>query len=464
MGRKALKITGIVLLSVIAAICIVYLVIAFYYQDKFLYGTYINGVYVKGLSVAQANETLIQKEEDYFLTLHEENGKTEQIAGSAIGFSTDYTNALTELMNRQKVLEWGYYLCCPMNFPLVPEYHYEEEKLKAVLPELACFQLEAVNQKARLEIQRNSLGYALIDETTDIIDDKAAGAAIAEAIIQGQRDVSLEDCYVPYLPTKKMQEVYALWEQIDKVQQTEIVLKDGDLERTLNVGTVRDWMLADENGMPVLDASGQIALDTEKAAEYAASLAGVFDTYGKERVWNKYNGGTVALKYSGSGYIVDQDAEAEQLLDDVLSGKQEIRKPIYAKEGKGRGNAEIGETYIEVDMSVQKLYYFVEGSLKLSTDIVTGNTSRGNGTPQKICAIYAKQKNRILRGANYASFVNYWMPVSGNIGIHDATWRDEFGGEIYKTAGSHGCINLPKEKAAALYGMAEIGTPVVIYY
>lgn len=464
MGKKVLKITGIVLLSVIAAVCIVYLVIAFYYQNKFLYGTYINGVYVKGLSVAQANEVLIQNEDEYILTLHEENGKTEQITGSSIGFSTDYTNVLTALMNRQNTLEWGYYLCCPTNYSLVPEYHYEEEKLEAVLPELACFQLEAMNQKARLEIQRNSLGYVLIDETTDIIDEKAVSAAIAEALLQGQQDVSLEECYVPYLPTKEMQEIYDLWEKIALVQQTEIIFKDGDLERILNVGTVRDWMLTDEKGMPLLDASGKIELNTEKAAEYAVGLAGVFDTYGKEHIWQKHNGGTVSLKYSGSGYVVDQEAEAEQLLKDVLSGKQETRKPVYAKEGKGRGNAEIGETYIEVDMSAQKLYYFVDGSMKLSTDIVTGNTSRGNGTPPKICAIYAKQKNRILRGANYASFVNYWMPVSGNIGIHDATWRDEFGGEIYKTDGSHGCINLPKEKAGTLYEMAEIGTPVVIYY
>ena len=27
--------------------------------------------------------------------------------------------------------------------------------------------------------------------------------------------------------------------------------------------------------------------------------------------------------------------------------------------------------------------------------------------------------------------------------MHDATWRGKFGGQIYKTSGSHGCINLP---------------------
>ena len=78
--------------------------------------------------------------------------------------------------------------------------------------------------------------------------------------------------------------------------------------------------------------------------------------------------------------------------------------------------------------------------------------------------IYGKQRRRILRGPGYASFVNYWMPVNGNIGLHDATWRKEFGGEIYKTSGSHGCINLPYEKAEKIFEKAEVGLPVIMYY
>lgn len=77
---------------------------------------------------------------------------------------------------------------------------------------------------------------------------------------------------------------------------------------------------------------------------------------------------------------------------------------------------------------------------------------------------YFKQKNRVLRGANYATPVKYWMAVDGRIGIHDASWRKEFGGDIYLTDGSHGCINTPLEKVQELYDMVEIGTPVIMFY
>ena len=100
----------------------------------------------------------------------------------------------------------------------------------------------------------------------------------------------------------------------------------------------------------------------------------------------------------------------------------------------------------------------------LETDVVTGCTSKGMGTPELVCYVYGKSRNAILRGANYRSFVNYWVPVYGGIGIHDATWRDEFGGELYKKSGSHGCVNTPLEKMEELYDMLEIGMPVVIHY
>ena len=60
--------------------------------------------------------------------------------------------------------------------------------------------------------------------------------------------------------------------------------------------------------------------------------------------------------------------------------------------------------------------------------------------------------------------VSYWMPFNGNIGMHDASWRSSFGGDIYKTNGSHGCINLPVSVAQELYGYVEKGTPVICYY
>ena len=75
-----------------------------------------------------------------------------------------------------------------------------------------------------------------------------------------------------------------------------------------------------------------------------------------------------------------------------------------------------------------------------------------------------KERNAMLVGENYETPVSYWMPFNQNVGLHDAVWRDSFGGSIYKTSGSHGCINLPYAIAKQIYGYAEKGMPVICYH
>jgi len=74
-----------------------------------------------------------------------------------------------------------------------------------------------------------------------------------------------------------------------------------------------------------------------------------------------------------------------------------------------------------------------------------------------------KQKGATLSGLGYKTNVTYWMPFYGNIGMHDASWRYSFGGEIYKKNGTHGCINAPFYLAETIYKSIEVETPIICY-
>ena len=100
----------------------------------------------------------------------------------------------------------------------------------------------------------------------------------------------------------------------------------------------------------------------------------------------------------------------------------------------------------------------------MESDFVSGDASNVNPTPHGVFGLTYKTTNAVLRGADYETPVFYWMPFHGNFGMHDATWRTEFGGDIYLTDGSHGCINLPLDKAEAIYGYVSTGFPIVCYY
>ena len=116
-------------------------------------------------------------------------------------------------------------------------------------------------------------------------------------------------------------------------------------------------------------------------------------------------------------------------------------------------------------MTNQHLYLYKDGVLVLESDFVSGEANNpANRTPSGVFGITYKTTNAVLRGADYETPVTYWMPFHGNFGMHDATWRTEFGGDIYLTNGSHGCLNLPLESAAAIYNYMYTGFPVICYY
>ena len=123
---------------------------------------------------------------------------------------------------------------------------------------------------------------------------------------------------------------------------------------------------------------------------------------------------------------------------------------------------------MEISISDQHLWCYKDYKLVTDTDVVTGNISKGNGTPKgSVWAIDAKKSPAVLgtiETMGYSSPVTYWMPYCGNVGMHDADgWRHEYGGKIYKTNGSHGCVNMPKAAARIVYNTLEIGSAVVVY-
>ena len=119
-------------------------------------------------------------------------------------------------------------------------------------------------------------------------------------------------------------------------------------------------------------------------------------------------------------------------------------------------------TYVEISIAQQHMWFYEKGKLFLDTDIVTGN--EGNcDTPTGTFSIESRALDTTLTGDGYSSFVSYWMGFYGGYGIHDASWRSSFGGDIYQGNGSHGCVNTPYEKVKQIYEHTDYGTPVYIY-
>ena len=157
---------------------------------------------------------------------------------------------------------------------------------------------------------------------------------------------------------------------------------------------------------------------------------------------------------TGVANVFPKDVYATELLDAAMYPvlNETVQQPV----------APVAvPTYIDVSIDTQTLVYYVNGVPALITPCVTGQP--GRGTPRGVFAINSCVPGKYLTGPTWHVWVNRWMRFAGNCGIHDASWRKSFGGEIYKTNGSHGCVNIPHDQAVQLYSMVGVGTPVIVH-
>ncbi|MDD2972024.1 MAG: L,D-transpeptidase family protein [Lachnospiraceae bacterium] len=445
---------------------ITYIALALYYQESFSFGTWVNGVYCTGKSVNEINEELLSADGGKTLTILGRNDETETLDLNSIQYQEDYLTPLENMKENQNPYLWGRNLLKSKSQVLIPVISYNTELLEKCLSEYAFMKQDTINTIPQVKIVESPEGYALFDNTRQIIDRDKVYQKVSTAIINYEHQIDLEEeaCYEDVPITREMQDIYTLWDKVKTFQDFHVRYLFGDTIENLDSATVADWITKDENDQFVLDEDGSLILDQEMVKEYIAGLAAEYDTIGGKRQFQTTRGDVVIIEGGTYGNQLNQKAEVEYLIDAFTQHNEADRTPEYTVTARKQGTDDIGTTYIEIDMTNQTMYYYENGTLKLETPVVTGNTSRGRGTPERVCYVYAKQKNRILRGPGYASHVNFWMPVNGGIGIHDASWRKQFGGSIYEKNGSHGCINTPYDVMKQLYDMAEIGTPVIMFY
>ncbi len=444
-----------------------YLGLSWYYIGEFSYNTWINGIYCTGKSVSEVNQELSREYSYDSLTILDYEGNPYSISAELIDYRFDFAESLERYKSLQNPYLWIDNLRGGNGEKhILPIIHYDETALEEQVNALPFMQEKDSMRTRAVEIRKTDSGYCLINERDNVLNREKAREAIYNAVDQFEPEVDLQklDCYEDLPLNEEMQQAVALWSKIQEFQDCMIVYQMGEELIPIDASVVCDWFLLNEDGSFVFDEQGNPVLDEEKPEMFIAKLAEEYDTLGGPRDFQATRGEIVTVTGGIYGNQLDRKAEAAYLLQAFKEKRIEIHTPEYKQKALYQGKDDIGDTYIEVDMTEQMMYYYEKGKCLIETPVVTGNTSLRRGTPEGVNFVYAKQKNRILRGEDYASPVKFWIPVKGAIGIHDASWRNKYGGEIYKTNGSHGCINTPYDAVKELYELVEIGTPCVMFY
>ena len=210
----------------------------------------------------------------------------------------------------------------------------------------------------------------------------------------------------------------------------------------------------EDDGAVTVDEAGVHALVNGWAEEYDIP-------YTKYQFKSEVDG-YVPIQFLDVSYRLDREALTKTLCERLRTlDAGEVTPEIVCY--RGDEPFDIKDTYIEVDITNQKMTFYKDGELVVSTDVVTGLPD-GHPTITGLYYTYYKTTDIWLDGPDYHVFVKYWVSITDLYGLHDASWRSNFGSDIYLYGGSHGCVNTPEEAMKAIYDNVTDGIPILSYH
>ena len=447
-----------VLIGCAALLVIAYGIGVFYYSGHFLSGTEINGVDCSGKTVAQAEKSIESQIASYQLVLKEREDKSETISASQINMQYISDGGVQELKDQQNPFLWFLSFVRHQNYTMSANISYDEEALSTAVGSLECFKDENVVQPtdAHLEVQDGQ--YVIVEETQgNALDKDKVTEAVKKAIDGGETLLDLDQagCYIEPSVLSTDENLAKQRDEGNKLLTVTITIDFSDRQEVINGDVMKDWLTTDE--------AGNVDLDQTKVREYVQQLQYEYDTFGSSREFQTSSGETITVSGGDYGWLIAPNDTTSKIIEAIKSGQSQTIEPEYTYTGYCRDTNDIGNTYVEISLDQQHMWFYKDGQLIVSTDVVTGCHNKGWDTHTGVYAIMYKERDATLVGEGYNSAVSYWMPFYANVGIHDASWRSSFGGSIYINNGSHGCVNTPTENAATIYNNIEKGVPVVVY-
>jgi len=432
---------------------------SFYFQTHFYKGTVINEIDLSYETVEEAASELSSKIASYTLEIEERGDKKEQLKASDIGLRLISDDIIEKLKQEQNSQFWLSSFIKPNETKLKIDITFDERLLNDHMSTLSCLHSENViePQSAYLEYLDGS-GYNIVPEVDgNKIKEDIFYASLVEATLTGKSTLNLEeiDAYEKPLYVSTSQKIIDAQSVLNKYVTSSITYEYNGGSAVVDSSQISEWLTVNENF--------DITLDSEKVASFVAELASHYNTRGIKRNFTTSLGTTATVKGGDYGFRVNQTAEVNLLISKIQEGQIENRKPEFTQKALSSGKNDIGNTYMEINLTAQHAWYYKNGKLIADGDIVTGDVTKGTTTPSGTYSLKYKEKDAVLVGEDYSSDVSFWMPFNGDVGFHDAPWRTTFGKDIYLKNGSHGCVNAPYAFAQAVFANISPGTPVVCY-
>ena len=490
---RLVKVLAVITLIVVIALLLVFAMYSIHYSRRWYPGTIINGVDVSGQTLEASKKRLLEEKKDYRLVvLAREEGKLE-IDGAAIGYSFGIGKNFDETYSQQhKKLAVLYK---KQTYDLPYDVSYEEDKLSEILKEselLSGSEDYSIKKpkSAYVDFSEEDKKFICVPEYPGTkLKKKAFETAVKEALSQAlaQIDLSDDSAYPDVYESPKItSDDEELNREADAYNQTALRyiswnMGEGVTEK-ITPKTIAKWISYQD---------GEIQYDENAVADWVEAFCLKYKTVGKNRLVKVHTGKRVEIKGGDYGWQMDYQKTLEQakaglkqeLEEDAIKNymedpSSENKKKITIKKKvtylntafqKDYENFAVDwdtENYTEVSIKDQMVYVFRKGKVAFKCKCITGRPVEGRATPKGAYFIKEHREAYTLTGADYKTPVVNWVRITWTgTGFHPATWQpwSRWTKDLYKTRGSHGCVNLSPDDAAKIYELTSYREAVFIY-
>lgn len=468
--RRGLKIFGITVAALVGAVALIYFAGVIIFSGRFFPQSTIIGMDISGKTPEEVHQLLDEAMGDYTFKV-EGHGLNLALDATDMGMALDSQSIADELLSEMNPWAWPYE---------VFQRHDDTDDLVSSLEnsKLADTLTAAVEESnAKGDAPKNAtVAFDEAEQAYVVVPEEEGNTMLPEAVID-----EVTKGTVNFAPKVTLSDEVLAKPTVTRDDPALAAARDeankytaGALSLTIDGKEMLAVKPSDIASHITFGDDLSVSFDPEPIVSMIQEKVNAMDTTGAKRAFTRPDGKKVTVEGGDYGWITNSEVtaeEARELLKAGTGGVLEITMMQYAGQAPDDNGRDFGNRYIDVDLAEQHARLYGEDNAILwESDIVSGRPSDGRNTPLGTYYIKTNDGKSVLRGykpdgsKEYETEVAYWMPFKDNaIGFHDASWQPKFGGDWYVENGSHGCINLPMDKAKALHEILEVGDVVVVH-
>ena len=494
MNFKDLKITKQVkiCLSLVIAIIMLLFIVIILYSDKFYPNTTIGGIDVSNMTLSQAKEAVQTDLKNHVLVIKGRNNAKYELRGTDIDLNANYEKQVENCFKKTHGIFSFYKIISGEDFDVNFDVSYNKKAFKNNLSQSFLITGDQYTitapESAHVEYDKKTQSGKIVKEKQgNQLNQEKFYSYVEKSIKQLKTNIDLDKANI-YLKPKYTQNDSAIIKELNQYNNYLYRWIRYDMTEkhyeTVTPKDIKNWLVIND------DAS--VSIDQEKMSQWVEKFCLKYKTVGKTRKFKSHTGEVLEVSGGDYGWQIDYSQTVDQLykvlskknpqndVEAYIKNKNKTNKkklikklePIYKNKAYKLNFDNLvddynTQTYSEVDISEQMVYVFQNGQVVYSAKCVTGLPSDASRATKTGCwYIKDKKLEYTLTGADYTTPTKYWVRITWTgTGYHYMNRSDwsKWSPDLYKTRGSHGCINLQLEDVKNIYNLVSMRDMVFIH-